>query len=143
MEIIKANLAHAPSIAKIESEYIECPWSQSQIFDAIEQATCEYLLCINDRGEVVAYLGVQWCLDEGDICNIAVVKEFRRQGYATAMLEELAKIATEKGVKTLYLEVNENNAPAIKTYEKFGFSVYNTRKNYYKGASALCMKIDL
>ena len=59
------------------------------------------------------------------------------------MLEELAKIATEKGVKTLFLEVNENNAPAIKTYEKFGFSVYNTRKNYYKGASALCMKMDL
>ena len=139
-EILKTDV---PVIARFEQKYIECPWSQSQIFDAIEQATCEYLLCLGDNGEVVAYLGVQWCLDEADICNIAVVKECRRQGYATAMLEKLTKIARDKGVKTLFLEVNENNAPAIKTYEKFGFSVYNTRKNYYKGASALCMKMDL
>ena len=145
MEIIKAELIHGEQIGDIEQKYIECPWSREQIFDAINGENYEYFVAIDgkERNEVVGYAGIEWCLDEGNICNIAVKSEYRRRGVATALINEIISGAKVKGVKTLYLEVNEFNESAIKVYEKLGFTTYNLRKNYYRGASAICMKKEI
>ena len=48
----------------------------------------------------------------------------------------------EKGVEKVFLEVRKSNSNAIALYEKFGFSVYAERKNYYtdNGEDALLMQ---
>lgn len=46
-------------------------------------------------------------------------------------LEELFKVASGKGAKSIFLEVRPSNKAAIKLYEKLGFSEIGVRKNYY------------
>ena len=53
-----------------------------------------------------------------------------------------------KGVRTVFLEVEENNAPARRLYERTGFAVVGRRERYYRQASgeqsnALLMRCDL
>jgi [ribosomal protein S18]-alanine N-acetyltransferase len=61
--------------------------------------------------------------------NIAVDPLARRQGYATALLEEMLRRAGPDEPYTL--EVRTSNAGAIRLYERFGFRSAGTRPRYY------------
>lgn len=63
--------------------------------------------------------------------NIVVKKDQRNLGIGSKLLEEIIKKAIEINSKTITLEVNENNLPAIKLYEKYGFKQIGLRKKYY------------
>ena len=82
---------------------------------------------------VYGYVGLVMVPYEADITNITVSGECRRQGIATALLEELFCRCPEKGVTVVHLEVRESNAPARALYEKLGFVVDGRRKHYYTG----------
>ena len=47
------------------------------------------------------------------------------------MLEELIKIAKERDLKDITLEVNINNTSAINLYKKYNFKEVGIRKKYY------------
>jgi len=48
------------------------------------------------------------------------------------------------GVDAVFLEVDENNAPARRLYRKAGFTEVGGRKAYYQeGASAVVLRRDL
>lgn len=70
-------------------------------------------------------------IDEVNIMNIVVRKDKRNQKIGSKLLEEIFRIAKQLNAKTITLEVNENNAPAIKLYQKYGFQQMGLRKKYY------------
>jgi ribosomal-protein-alanine N-acetyltransferase len=75
--------------------------------------------------------------DQIDIIWIYVDKEYRRQGYASELIDYLSK----KVNRSIMIEVNENNIEAINLYKKMGFELINIRKNYYPhNQNALIMK---
>lgn len=47
--------------------------------------------------------------------------EFRGRGLATAIVDKLLNDARAVGAETAYLQVEAENAPARRTYSKFGF----------------------
>ncbi len=59
-----------------------------------------------------------------NIHDIAVLSEFRGLGLSQRMLEEVEKIAREKGCCKITLEVLEGNEPARAAYVKYGFDGY-------------------
>ena len=60
------------------------------------------------------------------------------------MLEELIKIAKEKKLKDITLEVNVNNIPAINLYKKYNFKEVGIRKKYYNNSDdAIIMTLML
>jgi len=60
----------------------------------------------------------------GRIVRMSVVKEFRKKGLGTLMLQHLVEIAKEKKYQKLVLETTKSWADAIAFYKKFGFEVY-------------------
>jgi ribosomal-protein-alanine N-acetyltransferase len=53
-----------------------------------------------------------------------------------------------RGVRTVFLEVEENNQPARRLYDRAGFTVAGRRERYYREAggqqlNALVMRRDL
>lgn len=63
--------------------------------------------------------------------NIVVKKNKRNEGIGSALLKETIHISTKLKAKTITLEVNKNNEPAIKLYKKYGFEQVGLRKKYY------------
>lgn len=51
----------------------------------------------------------------------AVHPDFLRQGVASSMLQFAEELARKQGIKSIRLDVYENNIAAINTYEKNGF----------------------
>lgn len=65
--------------------------------------------------------------------GITILKESRRMGIGTAMMEQLVKWAKSQGeLEKISLRVFSSNAPAINLYRKFGFEVEGISKRQYK-----------
>lgn len=52
-----------------------------------------------------------------------IIKEFRGQGVAGKMFDFIIPKLKQKGVEKFYLEVLQENKPAIRAYEKTGFKI--------------------
>ncbi len=57
---------------------------------------------------------------------IQVVPAQRRQGLATAVLRELARWGDALGAHTSYLQVEHSNTPAVRLYQRLGFTSHHT-----------------
>ena len=71
-------------------------------------------------------------LDEGEITNVAVSEACRNRGYGEQLVTELMQQGGKHGIRRYVLEVRVSNEPAIRLYQKLGFSVLGTRKNFYE-----------
>jgi N-acetylglutamate synthase len=57
---------------------------------------------------------------------IAVAEDHRRQGLATAVVAELLEWAASQGALTAMLQVETDNAGAVRLYERLGFVTHHT-----------------
>ena len=115
-------------------------WNIDILKDELKSENSKFI-CATLENTVVGFAGIKIILDEADIMNIAVMKNYRRQGVATLLLNHILHICQEKNIKTIHLEVNEENFSAISLYQKFGFKECGRRKKYYDNQyDAILMK---
>lgn len=80
---------------------------------------------------------------KGHIVTIDIVPGFRRRGTGKVLLTELLRRLTEAGARQIRLEVDARNGGAIRFYERMGFRVTRTLKDYYgEGIDGLEMVRD-
>ncbi|MGD1921673.1 MAG: GNAT family N-acetyltransferase [Pleurocapsa sp.] len=65
-----------------------------------------------------------------NIHDLAVIKQYRRQGISQRLRNEVEKVARDKDACKITLEVLEKNIAARKSYAKFGFVGYELDPNY-------------
>lgn len=103
-----------------------------------------YLFIAKNTEEIIGFAGVQFILDESNITNIVVKKDFRNQGVGNLLLNKLIDFSKQNNMYSITLEVNEKNIYAIKLYNKFSFNITGLRKNYYNGTdNAIIMTLKL
>lgn len=113
-------------------------WTYQILKEELESENSRYLIArMND--EIVGFAGIKVILDEADIMNIVIKKNYRNQGIGTLLLENLISLAKRLNLKSLSLEVSEKNFPAIHLYQKFGFESLGVRKNYYQDKNGIIM----
>lgn len=131
-------------ITVLEAEGIKHPWGRNEIRDLVLSDAKISLTAKTKDGEITGYLGASFILDEAEMGNICVSGRYRREGIASKLMDELKRRLREKGVKTLFLEVSDQNLPAIGLYDRLGFETYGVRRDYYgDGEDALLKKIEL
>ena len=54
------------------------------------------------------------------IYDLAVAMSHRREGIATALIEELRKIASARGAYAIFVQAESDDEPAIALYSRFG-----------------------
>jgi ribosomal protein S18 acetylase RimI-like enzyme len=54
------------------------------------------------------------------IYDLAVAESHRREGLATALIEELRRIAAARGAYVMFVQADLDDAPAIALYTKLG-----------------------
>ena len=105
-------------------------WNIDILKDELKSQNSEFV-CAKIENKVVGFAGIKIVLDTAGIMNIAVREDYRRQGIATLLLNNILDTCNEKNIKTINLEVNEENFSAIRLYQKFGFKENGRRKKYY------------
>ncbi len=130
MHIREATKQDVQGIYDLEQGSFSTPWSYSAIEQEFDNEVAHYLVAEKD-GQIIGYIGV-WCiLDEGQITNIAVHANHRRQGVGKALIATLVAFAKARELFSLFLEVRASNAAAQKLYQHEGFEAVGKRKNYY------------
>ncbi|MBQ8056754.1 MAG: ribosomal protein S18-alanine N-acetyltransferase [Ruminococcus sp.] len=130
MIICKMTQEHLCGVMEVEHNSFTHPWSENSFMDEInkDSSFC-YVALQNDT--VVGFAVLETVLDEGNLLDIAVDEKHRRQGVARELFKELFKVADEKKLSFITLEVRESSIPAISLYEAHGFEKVGVRKNYY------------
>jgi aminoglycoside 3-N-acetyltransferase I len=54
------------------------------------------------------------------IYDLAVEEEYRRRGIATALINEVRRIAAESGAWVIYVQADHGDAPAVALYDGLG-----------------------
>lgn len=131
VQLIPATEEHLPQLTALEQICFPAdPWSESVYRAALDNPAVAVLLAQGEDGALLGYAVLSTVLDEGNLDNIAVAPEARRNGVADALLSALTAFGREH-LTCLMLEVRSSNAPAIALYEKHGFAAVGRRKNYY------------
>lgn len=119
-------------VSQIEEDCFKDFWTYQMIEDAFKSPTFLGYVA-EEEGEVVGYIALTYCLDEGEINLIAVDKNFRRKNIATALMNFATSELKNLGVEKLFLEVRRSNLGAQALYEKLGFTFVGVRTKYYQG----------
>ena len=131
LRIVPMGPEHIPQVAALERACFPAdPWSEALFREAMDNPAAAVLLAQGEGGSLLGYAVVSAVLDEGNLDNIAVAPDVRRQGVGDALMKALTGFAREN-LAVLTLEVRVSNDPAIALYEKYGFAPVGRRKNYY------------
>jgi len=81
---------------------------------------------------------------EIELCNLAVHREYRRSGVAHKLLCVALDGFAENDSFSIFLEVRESNAPAVRFYYSNGFEMVGKRPSYYRNPveDALIMRLS-
>lgn len=117
-------------ISKNFNEEFDKFWSVDNLKNDFNNPNSSYFIAkLND--EIVGFVGTLKIIDELNIMNIATKVNKRSLGIASKLLSYIIDYSKSIGCKSITLEVNENNLPAIHLYEKFNFKRIGLRKKYY------------
>ena len=130
----------AEGVARVERESFPTPWSREDFWrEASNDFTC-YIVALEDT-DIIGFAGCWISFDEAQVTNIAVTVIQRNKGCGKLLMEQMMCAAVARGVERMTLEVRPSNMPAIRLYERLGFSAVGVRKGYYQdnGEDAILM----
>ena len=142
-----ARLRDAPRLAQLHGESFHRGWGENE-FEAMltERNTLVHRLAAGRKiiGFAVSRIGA----DEAEILSIAVAESHRGRGLSRELLRTHLGHLAGRGVRAVFLEVEENNQPARRLYQGSGFAVVGRRERYYRQSggeqlNALLMRRDL
>ena len=102
------------------------------------------VFCAKLDNFIIGFVVIKTILDEIEIMNIAVEKNYRQQGIATSLLSHIIEFSKSNNIKVINLEVSEENFSAFSLYKKLGFEECGRRKKYYHNTyDAILMKFEI
>ena len=119
-------------VIEVEVESFTNPWTRDMYSSELQnRSVCHILIVRTEDCRVAGFCAFWLVFDEIHINNLALRPQFRTQGIGTALLHHVLAEARELGARRATLEVRASNDPAQRLYERLGFYVAGTRRNYY------------
>jgi [ribosomal protein S18]-alanine N-acetyltransferase len=120
------------AVMAIEEDSFTNPWTRQMFeWDVRNTEVTRVYVGRTVEATVAAFCSCWLVFDELHIHSLAVRRDLRRRGVASALLGGVLADARRLGAKRATLEVRRSNEPALKLYDKLGFTVSGTRPNYY------------
>ena len=119
-------------------------WNEQALADELTNDTAHFLV-LERSGEVVGYIGTFVVIDSCYVSNIGILPQYRRQGFASVLMEGACRNAYSLGARSISLEVRPSNSAALALYEKLGFEEIGLRRGFYREPKedALILSLDL
>jgi len=132
-----ADMSDAEALAGIHATCFDAPWDQ-EAFRRLLTRPGLLAFVAKDAAEtdLQSFILVQLAADESEIISLGTRAEARRLGFARALLSHAMAEAARRGAKAMFLEVAEDNSPALALYRGCGFTLQARRKAYYERQGA-------
>ena len=117
-----------PHVAAIEAQVQTYPWTQAQFADSVAQHHCQVL--VDSQQQVQGFCILQPVLDEANLLLMAIAPQHHGKRLGQLLLENAVEQLGER-CRMVFLEVRASNSAAQRLYERCGFNVLDTRRNYY------------
>ena len=143
----EAGPRDAAAMARLHAASFRRGWSDGEFERLLlEQNTLAHRVLAGRN--LVGFLLSRRAAGEAEILSVAVVTTWRGRGLARRMLDLHLRRLAGLGVRTVFLEVDEDNTPARRLYQRAGFREVGRRAGYYKQgaappATALVLRRDL
>ena len=142
-----ATFRDASRLAQLHGASFHRGWGEGEFETMLtERNTLVHRLRLGRK--VIGFAVSRMAADEAEILSIAIDADQRGRGLSrNLLLTHLGHLAG-RGVRSIFLEVEENNQPARRLYEWAGFGVVGRRERYYQQVggeqlNALLMRRDL
>jgi ribosomal-protein-alanine N-acetyltransferase len=120
-------------------------WSEGLVRDGVSGGlpTIQYLVA-ETEGAITGYAVASYAGDIAELQRIGVAGDHRRQGLASALLDEVVAHAPSTGADRMLIEVRADNRGALAFYAARGFVEIDRRPRYYRdGTDAVVMRLPL
>ena len=151
-----SDAAEARALAKIHATAFARPWAAHEFERMLcERSTEAHALRRASavqgsgiRSGIQGFVLSRRAADEAELLTIVLAPAVRGGGHSHRLLGEHLTALNFSGVKTVHLEVDEGNGPALKLYARHGFTKIGERTGYYprpdgSRATALTMRARL
>jgi [ribosomal protein S18]-alanine N-acetyltransferase len=144
-----AQSKDTPAICDIHTASFDRPWGLSEFERMLSEETSLAHVAGEERsGKLGAFVLSRIAVDEAEILSIAVRPDRRGEGHSARILVAHHDVLALNGVKTVFLEVETGNGPALALYHRQGYTEVARRDAYYKrsdgtAATALVMRKTL
>ena len=119
------------AVLDIERLSFPDPWTEGMLLSSICEGI-DFTLLLDGESLIGYSVLDRRVKGEAELHNIAVNPCYRGKGLSSLLMDKMISDCSLYGVSVIFLEVRENNAPAIGLYNKYGFTEIGKRKNYYK-----------
>ena len=151
MEICPGGAEFIPAMARLHAASFEEAWGEAALAEilampgvfmlwaTLRRAKADNLSGSSDAGRqslLSGFVITRMAADEAEILTVAVDIHERGQGLGRKLMEAAAARARAFGAVSLFLEVADDNLPAIALYERLGFITVGMRPGYYKRGPA-------
>ncbi|MDF3061903.1 MAG: family N-acetyltransferase [Microvirga sp.] len=138
--------SHAARLAEIHAEAFTRPWDAMEFERSLtERNIYADGLFLDRSAEPAGFILSRRAIDEAEILSVALAPEARGRGHSGALLDRHLQSLAQAGVRSVFLEVEEGNRPALALYRRRGFREIGRRQGYYARpdgtrASAITMR---
>jgi ribosomal-protein-alanine N-acetyltransferase len=142
-----ATIRDTARLAQLHRESFHRGWGEAEFESMLaERNTLLHRLRLGRK--TIGFAVSRLAADEAEILSIAIDAGYRGRGLSRDLLLTHLGHLAGRGMRTIFLEVEENNQPARRLYERAGFAVVGRRERYYRQAggeqlNALLMRRDL
>jgi ribosomal-protein-alanine N-acetyltransferase len=146
-EISEAGAGDAAAIASLHSASFHRGWSEHELESLLLDRSVIAHRAISGR-KLVGFILSRIAADEAEILSVAVALSRRSRGLARQLLDLHLRRLAGLGTKSVFLEVDPDNVPARRLYQRAAFQEVGNRPGYYPQASkaaspALVLRRDL
>ena len=119
-------------VLEVEGESFSNPWTRDMyVWELQNRSVCHIFIVRTPECRVAGFCACWLVFDEVHINNVAIRPTYRGLGMGTALLQHVLAEARRLGARRATLEVRASNVGARRLYERLGFYVAGTRRNYY------------
>jgi [ribosomal protein S18]-alanine N-acetyltransferase len=139
----EAGPRDAAAIAALHAASFQRGWGEDEIHGLlIDRAVITHRATIGRT--LVGFILSRLVEDEAEILSVAIAPGWRGRGFARPLLDLHLRRLAGLGARTVFLEVDERNAPARRLYRRAGFADVGRRQGYYdSGSAAQVLRRDL
>lgn len=135
VSILWAAPEHAAELANLHSGLFETPWDAAAFASLLSHpGSTAFLARVGAPPQTAGFILGQLAADEAEILTLGVGKGSQRHGIGRRLVEALARAAKRAEVRRLFLEVAQDNGPALALYNGLGFIEVGRRRGYYERA---------